>query len=79
VLYRCLTRLSQHYVVDEIPLLVYPLSYLDNQSIPYSKIYQLWAFDTKYTERFYEYMESIIPIGRNTDKMERWSATNQLN
>jgi hypothetical protein len=60
VLYRHLALLSPHYTEDEIPVLLYPLSYVENQSIPYEKVYDLWAFDTRYTESFYQYMERIM-------------------
>lgn len=60
VLYRHLSLLSPHYTEEEIPVLLYPLSYVENQSISYEKVYDLWAFDTRYAERFYEYMENMI-------------------
>jgi hypothetical protein len=60
VLYRHLALLSPHYTEDEIPVLLYPLSYVENQSISYEKVYNLWAFDTRYTESFFQYMERIV-------------------
>jgi len=60
VLYRHLALLSPHYMEDEVPVLLYPLSYVENQSISYDKVYDLWAFDTKYTESFFQYMETIM-------------------
>jgi hypothetical protein len=59
-LYRHLSLLSPHYTEDEIPVLLYPLSYAENQSISYEKVYDLWAFDTRHAERFYHYMERLI-------------------
>ena len=60
VLYRHLDLLSPRYSEAEIPLLVYPVSFVDDQSIPHEKVYNLWAFDTRYTSRFYEYMQRIL-------------------
>ncbi len=40
-LYRHLSLLSPHYTEDEIPVLLYPLSYVENQSISYEKVYDL--------------------------------------
>ncbi|MGD0237879.1 MAG: hypothetical protein ABSC55_25520 [Syntrophorhabdales bacterium] len=60
VLYRHLALLSPHYAEDEIPILLHPLSYVENQSIPYEKVYNLWAFDTRYAERFYHYMDRLM-------------------
>jgi len=70
VLYRHIAKLSPHYVEDEIPMLLYPISYADNQGIPYDKEYQLWAFDTRYTEKFYEFMKSIMSRRNGVDKAE---------
>jgi hypothetical protein len=33
---------------------------VENQSISYEKVYDLWAFDTRYTESFFQYMERIM-------------------
>ncbi len=60
VLYRHLALLSRHYAEEEVPVLLYPLCYADEQSVSYEKIYNLWAFDTRRTERFYEYMERMM-------------------
>ena len=60
VLYRHLDLLSPHYSESEIPILMYPASFAEDRSIPYEKIYNLWAFDTRHTGRFYEYMGRIL-------------------
>jgi hypothetical protein len=68
VLYRYLAPLSPHYMEDEIPLLLYPLSYADNQSIPYEKVYDLWAFDTKCVGSFYKYMDRMLSGKRGAER-----------
>ena len=68
VLYRQLALLSPHYTEEEIPVLLYPLSYVEGQSIPYEKVYDLWAFDTRYAERFYEYMDRIMSGKRGVER-----------
>ncbi len=71
VLYRHLALLSRHYAEDEIPILLHPLSYVESQSIPYEKVYNLWAFDTGYAERFYEYMDRLMGSKKGFGKGER--------
>jgi hypothetical protein len=71
VLYRHLALLSPHYTEDEIPALLYPLSYVENQSIPYDKVYGLWAFDTRHAERFYDYMESMVSTKKDPGRDEK--------
>lgn len=55
-----LAQLSHYYEEDEIPILLYPLSYAQNQSISYEKVYNLWTFNARYTDHFLEYMETIL-------------------
>jgi len=57
---RHLALLAPHYGGEEFPVLVYPFSYAESQAIPYEKTYLLWAFDCKYTDRYYDYMGKII-------------------
>ncbi len=71
VLCRHLALLSPHYTEDEIPILLYPLSYVENQSIAHEKVYNLWAFDCKYASRYYEYMGRIISGRRGIETGER--------
>jgi hypothetical protein len=68
VLYRHLALLSPHYAEDEIPVLLHPLSYVENQSIPYEKVYNLWAFDTRYAESFYQYMDRLVNGKKGVDR-----------
>ncbi len=52
VLYHYVRLLSDHYAEDEVPLLLYPLSYAEDQSIAYDRVYNLWALDTNSAEKF---------------------------
>lgn len=60
VLSSYLAQLSRYYEDGEIPLLIYPSNYLDRQQIMPEKIYNLWAFDCRYTEHFLEYVKSLL-------------------
>ena len=55
-----LSQLSQYYEEDEIPVLLYPLSYAENRSIPYKKVYNLWTLNTRYMEDYLEYMHNLV-------------------
>ncbi len=55
-----LRKLAHYYDADEVPILVYPMAYAETQGIPFDKIYNLWAFDTAYTGRFYEFSDWIL-------------------
>jgi hypothetical protein len=60
ILYLVLSRLSQKFEQDEIPVLVYPVSYVENNSIPYEKLYHLWALNMQYTDHYFKYLDELI-------------------
>lgn len=58
---RQLSQLSRYYEEDEIPVLLYPLSYAEGRSISYKRVYNLWVYNTtKCAERYLEFMENIL-------------------
>lgn len=60
VLNSTLSKLSCYYEEDEIPILLYPVSYAEGQSITYDKIYNLWVISTQYTDHYLKYMEKLL-------------------
>jgi hypothetical protein len=61
-LWRQLSKLCCYYDEEEIPVLVYPLSYLDQQSIPYERVYNLWIVNTAYGEQYLEHTENLLHV-----------------
>ena len=60
-----LGRLSSLYDEQEIPVLLFPVSYMDEQKAPYEKIYDLLVFHISVGKRFIEFLE------RMTDRTAR--------
>jgi hypothetical protein len=60
ILYASLSQLSQYYEEDEITILLYPVSFAETQSLVCEKIYNLWAINTQYTDRYLKYMENLL-------------------
>ena len=61
-----LSQLSHYYEQDKIPVLIYPVSYAENQFIDCEKIYNLWAINTQYTDQYLKYVENLfIRINKN--------------
>jgi hypothetical protein len=52
-----LEQVSRHYEGGEMPVLSYPVSYLDQHAIPYDKVYTLWILDLQYSDDYFEYCE----------------------
>ncbi|HHT9104287.1 MAG TPA: PilZ domain-containing protein [Candidatus Wujingus californicus] len=59
-IYISLSMLSKYYEQDEIPVLLYPISYAQSQFIPYEKIYDLWVLNMQYTDKYFEYMDNLF-------------------
>ncbi len=60
-LYSALHVLSKYYDQDEIPVLLYPVSHADAQSIPYEKIYNLWVLNVPFSgERFLKHVRRFF-------------------
>lgn len=59
-LYSCLHKLSNYYEQEKIPILLYPVSYAEEQSIPYDKVYNLWILNMQYTDQYFEFMEGLF-------------------
>ncbi len=61
VLNSTLSQLSQYYEEDEIPILLYPVSYVEGQSIPYEKIYNLWVLNVPHSsDQYLKFMENLL-------------------
>lgn len=69
VLDSTLSKLSYYYEEDEIPILLYPVSYAEDQSLPYDKIYNLWAINTQYTDQYLKYMENLLKHPQHEKKV----------
>lgn len=66
--YICLSMLSKHYEQqDEIPVLLYPISYAQSQSVPYEKIHTLWILNTQYTDQYFKYMDNLFHHSHNEE------------
>lgn len=60
ILYASLNVLSGYYNQDKIPILLYPLSYAVDQSIPYDKTYNLWVLNLCYLDPYFRYIENLM-------------------
>ena len=60
ILFLALSQLSKKFEQDEIPVLVYPVSYVEKNSIPYEKLYNLWTLNMQYTDHYFKYLDELI-------------------
>lgn len=59
-LYSNLLELFKFYEQDEIHVLLYPLSYVEKQSMPYDKVYNLWVLNMQNTDDYFKHIESLF-------------------
>jgi hypothetical protein len=55
-----LAQVSQHYEGREMPVLCYPVSYLDKEQLSYEKIYLLWILNLQYSDEYFHYCEGLF-------------------
>jgi len=61
IFYSHLSQLSHYYEQNEIPVLIYPVSYAETQSMPYEKIYNLWVLNIPQAgDQYLKYVENLF-------------------
>ena len=60
ILNSTLCMLSRYYENNEVPVLLYPVSYTESQSIAYEKIYNLWVLNMQHTDQYFKFMEDLF-------------------
>ena len=60
VLYGILSQIAQNFEAEEIPILVFPGTYVQNQLLPYEKSYNLWAMSTHYSDFYFRQLKRLL-------------------
>ncbi|MFZ3209394.1 MAG: PilZ domain-containing protein [Geobacteraceae bacterium] len=60
IFFEALARLSTKYEENEIPVLVYPVSYAESHDIAYEKLYTMWILSMQHTDDYFRYIEGMI-------------------
>jgi hypothetical protein len=60
ILYSALSCQLEKSEQNEIPVLLYPDSQLEDAVIPHEKMYKLWILNTKYGDRYFRYMHRLL-------------------
>lgn len=55
-----LEQVCRHYEGHEMPVLTYPMSYVEKVSMAYDKTYLLWILNLKYSDQYFEYCEGMF-------------------
>ncbi len=55
-----LAELSKKLSQEEITVLLYPLSYAENQSIQYDKLYNQWTLNAPYLDDYFQHLKDLL-------------------
>lgn len=55
-----LELLSRQYEGEEMPVMIYPLAYVEQESIPYEKLYMLWVLNLRHLDDFFKYCDDLF-------------------
>ena len=60
ILTTTLERLASTYQKADLPALLYPVAFADEQGIAYEKCYNLWALSLQYTDQYFKYINRLL-------------------
>jgi len=60
LVYSALSMLLTKFERAEMPILLYPVSYADSQSIPYEKRYALWTLNLEYLDPCFKFLSRLL-------------------
>jgi len=55
-----LSLLLVKFGAQELPVLLYPLSYAQSQTIPYEKLYTLWILNLQFLDQYFKFCETLL-------------------
>jgi len=62
VLSTAISQLAGEFEMERVPVLFYPVSYVEENAIPYEKQYQLWVLNVQHGNEYLEYMQRKFRI-----------------
>jgi len=60
ILRQAISKLSQVFEHNDIPVLLYPMAYAEKQNIDYEKQYNLWIINLQYTDPYFRYLNRLL-------------------
>jgi hypothetical protein len=62
VLSTAISQLAGEFQMERVPVLFYPVSYVEENEIPYEKQYQMWVLNVQHGNEYLEYMQKRFRI-----------------
>ena len=55
-----ISTVAETMLQDEIPVLLFPAVYADDQHIDYEKHYNLWVINLQFTDPYFKYLNRLL-------------------
>jgi hypothetical protein len=52
--------MSEKLSMGDIPIMIYPVEYLNLQNVSFDKIYNLWVLSSDYTDNYFRYLKRLL-------------------
>lgn len=65
-----LAQLSGKFSPEKVPVLLFPVSFADDQQIPYEKRYNLWILNTQYSDHYFNFIDQLKNARVSREKSE---------
>lgn len=62
ILSTAIARLTAGFEVEKVPVLFYPVDYVQAKEVPFEKTYHLWTLNVQYGQDYMEYMQEKFRI-----------------
>lgn len=60
IFYSTISKAAETMPQDEVPVLLFPAVYADDQYIDYEKHYNLWAINLQFTDPYFKYLNRLL-------------------
>ena len=60
IFYGTLAQIAKNFETVEIPILVFPDTYVQDQSLTYEKSYNLWIFNLQYIDQYFKFLKRLL-------------------
>jgi len=65
VIYKVISCLSKNFEQKKFPVLIYPSSFVEEEKIPFEKMYNLWIMNIQFSDEYFKHMGRLLKIQPN--------------
>jgi hypothetical protein len=62
LIFKVVSLLSKYFEQKKFPVLIYPSSFVEEEKIPFEKMYNLWTMNTQYSDEYFKHVGRMLKI-----------------